>query len=348
MSAGNSDHSYVPDSDESDCEHTGDLIRFKCKCCKGDRGDQGQRGDRGEKGDRGDPGPRGDRGCKGCRGEIGPTGEQGPTGDKGDQGEQGPTGDKGDQGEQGPMGPTGEKGDQGEQGPTGEKGDQGEQGPTGEKGDQGEQGPTGEKGDQGEQGPTGEKGDKGDQGEQGPTGEKGDQGEQGPTGEKGDIGDQGPTGPTGSMSQTFIDVYSTTVQNVALETPVIYDAIRNQMGAIGFNPFTSQIYVWQPGYYYVTTTLHIIEPVQFAIFLNGAMYGNSFSSSTGSAELYHDIIVYISPNDMIVETSLSPSGFAATLETINHTSFNPNAILNNPAGSVPNDVVAKMVVFLLA
>jgi hypothetical protein len=228
------------------------------------------------------------------------------------------------------MGPTGPQGEVGPTGEKGDKGDQGEVGPTGEKGD---------KGDQGEVGPTGEKGDKGDQGEVGPTG---------PTGEKGEKGDTGATGATGSMSQTFIDVYSVTTQNVAVESPVIYDAIRNVMGSITHLPFTSQIYVWQPGYYYVTTTLHVIEPVQFAIFLNGVQYGNPFSSSTGASELYHDIIVQIKPEDMIIETSLSPSGFAATLETVNHTSYNPNAVLNNPAGSAPNDVSAKMVVILLA
>jgi hypothetical protein len=233
----------------------------------------------------------------------------------------------------GPTGPQGEKGDQGEVGPTGEKGD---------KGDQGEVGPTGP---QGEMGPTGEKGDKGDQGEVGPTGP---QGEIGPTGPQGEKGDQGATGATGSMSQTFINVYSTTQQTIPLETPIIYDANRNVYGNIGHNPFTSQIYVWQPGYYYVHTILHIIEACQFAIFLNGNMYGNAFSSSTGAAQLGHEMIMYISPNDMINETSLSPSGFAAVIETYNHTSYNPTANINNPSGSVPNDDTASMVIILLA
>jgi hypothetical protein len=176
----------------------------------------------------------------------------------------------------------------------------------------------------------------------GPTGEKGDQGEQGP------IGPTGPIGATGSMSQTFIDVYSATNQNVLVGSPVIYDAFVTQLGGIAHLPFTSQIYIWQPGYYYVTTHLHVIEPVQFAIFLNGIISGIPFSSSTGSAILYHDVIINITQNDMIIPTTLSPSGFAAVLETVNHISYNPNAILNNPAGSAPNDNTAKMVVIKLA
>lgn len=316
------ENSHDYDYDSSCCEHHPNHNDCKCrKCCKGDRGDPGPRGDRGEKGDRGDPGPRGDRGCdgeKGCRGPTGPTGPQGDTG---------PQGEKGD------------KGDQGETGPTGPKGDTGDQG---EKGDQGEMGPTGPQGIQGFQGIQGEKGDKGDQGDTGPTGP------QGPTGEKGDKGDTGATGPTGSMSQTFINIYSTTPQTVPLETPIIYDAIRNVNGSITHVPFTSQIYVWQPGYYYVNTQLHIIEACQFSVFLNGNIYGSPFSSSTGAADLNHALIMHITPADMVIPTSLSPTGFAAVVETYNHTSYNPTAQLNNPSGSAPNDVVATMIMILLA
>lgn len=116
----------------------------------------------------------------------------------------------------------------------------------------------------------------------------------------------------------------------------------------GHIPFTSKIYVWQPGYYYVTTVFHHIEACQFAIFLNGNPYGAPFSSPTGATHGYADIIVNITPNDMINETSLSPSGFAACLETYNHTSFNPNVSLDNPGGSALPDLTASMTVILLA
>jgi hypothetical protein len=176
-------------------------------------------------------------------------------------------------------------------------------------------------------GPTGEKGDKGDQGEVGPT---------------------GPQGATGAMSQTFINVYSATVQNIGVGSAVVYDGFINQAGAVSHLPFTSQVYVWQPGYYFISTMIHVVESVQFALFLNGALYGLPFSSSTGAAILCHDMIMYIGPNDMITPTSLSPTGFAAAIETVNHISFNPSAILNNPAGSAPNDTTCNLVLFLLA
>jgi hypothetical protein len=350
MNTGHSDHDCCSDSDDSECDLSYNNV-CKHKCCKGERGDPGPRGDRGEKGDRGDPGPRGDKGRNGCKGDQGPTGPMGPTGEQGPighTGEQGPIGHTGEQGpigptgEQGPIGPTGEQGPighTGEQGPIGHTGVQGEQGPTGE------QGPMGPTGEQGPIGPTGVQGEQGPTGEQGPIGHTGVQGEQGHTGEQGPTG---PMGPTGSMSKTFIDVYSSTVQNVLVGSSVVYDNFIQKMGSIDLLPFTSKIYIWQPGYYYVTTHLHVIEPVQFAIFLNGNISGIPFSSSTGSAILYHDVIIHITQNDMIIPTTLSPSGFAATLETVNHISFNPNAILNNPAGSAPNDNTAKMVVILLA
>jgi hypothetical protein len=150
------------------------------------------------------------------------------------------------------------------------------------------------------------------------------------------------------MSQTFISVHSGTTQTILVEQPVVYDSILNQMGNIGHVPFTSKIYIWQPGYYYVTSAVHHIEVCQYAIFLNGNMYGFPHSSSTGATILYIDMIINITPNDMINETSLSPSGFAACLETVNHTSFLPFTVLNNPAGSAVPDSTASMNVILLA
>jgi hypothetical protein len=152
------------------------------------------------------------------------------------------------------------------------------------------------------------------------------------------------------MSPTFISVYSITSQTINLEQPILYDSILNQMGNIGFDPSgsPSKIYIWQPGYYYVTTLFHHIEACQFAIFLNGNQYGYPFSSATGATQSYDDMIIHITPNDLVNETSLSPSGFAAALETVNHTSFNPSVRIDNPAGSAPRDMSASMNVILLA
>jgi hypothetical protein len=127
----------------------------------------------------------------------------------------------------------------------------------------------------------------------------------------------------------------------------MYDVALNQMGNIGHLPFTSKIYVWQPGYYYINSGIHHIEVCQFSVFKNGVIYGNPYSSSTGATNLIMNLIMYIAPEDMTNETSLSPTGFAACIETVNHSSFLPFIILNNPAGSAPNDICASTVVVFL-
>jgi hypothetical protein len=150
------------------------------------------------------------------------------------------------------------------------------------------------------------------------------------------------------MSQTFINIYSTSLQVIVTEQPVIYDAIRNKLGSIGFIPFTSSICIWQPGYYYVATMVHHIEVCQFSIFLNGVLIDTPFSSPTAATLLYYNTIIYVSAADIIMPCSLAPGGLAAMLETVNHSSYLPSITLNNPAGSAPNDITAAMTVFLLA
>jgi hypothetical protein len=150
------------------------------------------------------------------------------------------------------------------------------------------------------------------------------------------------------MSHTFINVYSTTVQSILGEQPVIYDAVHHQMGNVGHIPFTSQVCIWQPGYYYVSTLLHHIEVCQFAIFLNGVMTDNPFSSPTAATMLAYNCIIYISPTDIVMPCSMAPGGLAAILENVNHSSYIPSITLNNPGGSAPNDITCSMMVVLLA
>jgi hypothetical protein len=150
------------------------------------------------------------------------------------------------------------------------------------------------------------------------------------------------------MSRTFINVYSSSPQSVLVGQPVIYDAIRNSMGNIGHMPFTPQVCIWQPGYYYISTLLHHIEVCQFSFFLNGLPVDNPFSSPTGATVLAYNAIIYISPNDIIMPCSIAPGGLAAVLETVNHISYIPSITLNNAAGSAPGDITASMNIFLLA
>jgi hypothetical protein len=94
------------------------------------------------------------------------------------------------------------------------------------------------------------------------------------------------------------------------------------------------------------------EPCQFSVFKNDALLpGTTVGSPTGSSQNSGTSIFYISPADIAVSpTGLSPSGFAAKLQVVNHTSFVPLVTLNGLAGSgsVSPQMVASITLFKLA
>jgi hypothetical protein len=120
------------------------------------------------------------------------------------------------------------------------------------------------------------------------------------------------------------------------------------MGGLNMVPFTSKVYVWQPGYYNIQLILHHIEACQFQIFKNGVPRGSAFSSPTGATLLTHTSIIYLDASDFTESTNLSPSGLAAAIEIVNHTSWNPAIRLDNPGGSAPGDLAASLTMFRLA
>jgi hypothetical protein len=243
--------------------------------------------------------------CK-CESEYRHTGEKGECGHKGEKGE---------------CGHTGPRGYQGETGPQGYQGFQGETGPQGYQGFQGETGPQGYQGYQGETGP------QGFQGETGPQGFQGFQGEQGLTGE---------TGPTGAnVAPTFIHVVRLTDQTLVSEDNVIFDSIAVKYGDCDISVPSADLLFWTPGYYSIYFNIHHHEPCQFAIFLNENVTLNSVvGSPTGSSQNSSSIILHITAADvLVIPTSLSPTGFAASVNFRNHTSYAPTITLDGQSGS---------------
>jgi hypothetical protein len=255
----------------------------------------------------------------------------------GETGATGPQGDKGDTGATGEMGPTGLKGDKGDTGATGEMG------PTGLKGDKGDTGATGE------MGPTGLKGDKGDTGA---TGDKGDKGDQGDKGEKGDKGDQGDTGATGPANYvSFLNVYSTTPQNIAAEQAINFETQSVVIGDCYHALGSSDVYIWRTGYYYVSVVIHHQEPCQMAVMKNDVfvVQNGIFSSPTGSTQINHAFIFKVENTDMVSAQALSPTGFACKIQVKNHTSFAPIIQLDGVtgAGSASPETVASLSLIFL-
>jgi hypothetical protein len=140
------------------------------------------------------------------------------------------------------------------------------------------------------------------------------------------------------------------MQEIATEQAIMFDAYSSKSGSCDHLPGDTDVWVWQPGSYFVHINLHHTEPCQFAIFKNAIpIPGAIFSSPTGATQNAHTIIVDILPSDISEPTPVSPSGFACKLRLINHTSFVPVVTIDgvDGGGSAAPDATATMTVILL-
>lgn len=84
--------------------------------------------------------------------------------------------------------------------------------------------------------------------------------------------------------------------------------------------------------------------------MNGVVIpGTTHGSPTGSSQNSSASIIEIKPTDFTSVCVQSPSGFAAAIEVVNHTSFIPVISLNglNGSGSASPQVTANVTIFLL-
>ena len=128
------------------------------------------------------------------------------------------------------------------------------------------------------------------------------------------VGPTGPPGPLLPFSNTFICLNRETEQVLSKEDPIIWTSNTIKVGDINNVVNASGIYIWRPGYYMVYYNLCHKQPCQFSLFKNGTVINGS---TTGSLQNSSFIIVRIDSADFI---SPSPTGLAAKLEVVNHTS----------------------------
>ena len=127
----------------------------------------------------------------------------------------------------------------------------------------------------------------------------------------------GPTGPPGPLlpfSNTFICLNRETEQVLSREDAVIWTFNTIKVGDINNVVNASGIYIWRPGYYMVYYNLCHKQPCQFSLFKNWTFI---HGSTTGSLQNSSFIIIRVDSADFI---SPSPTGLAAKLEVVNHTS----------------------------
>jgi len=157
-----------------------------------------------------------------------------------------------------------------------------------------------------------------------------------PTGYNGNItlscpaGPIGPMGPTGSMAQSFINSYSITDQKILSGQAVVFDTDAGVYGNCAHNPNTSEIWVWTPGYYYITTTISSLEASQFSITKNDVVLPGSTVGSVHSSKQSHSSIVQILPEDISIQSSFAT---ACKLQIINNTTYIPAVTIYGASSS---------------
>ena len=147
------------------------------------------------------------------------------------------------------------------------------------------------------------------------------------------VGPTGPPGPLLPFSNTFICLNRETEQMLSKEDPIIWTSTQNKVGDINNNVNTSGIFIWRPGYYIVYYNLYHQQPCQFSLFKNGVVI---HGSTKGSSQNSSFLIVRIDSADFICP---SPTGLAAKLEVVNHTSSVQNNQLVAITGGATISVV---------
>ena len=194
-------------------------------------------------------------------------------------------------------------------------------------------------------------GPSGEMGPTGPTGPTGDTGPAGPMGLVGPMGLIGPPGPTGGISQTFINAYSTTEQQILNSGSVIFDTHTSIFGDCAHSPNSSEIFIWKSGIYYISTSIHHLEACQFSVYKNSVniIPGSTFGALAGSAQTTSNFMVEIIPDDMISQTNLSPIGYACKIQVMNNTPFvNYITLYGSPSSGYPvPQITSTITIFLL-
>ena len=226
----------------------------------------------------------------------------------------------------------------------GRNGRDGRDGRNGSDGSDGATGPTGPAGSAiaGPTGPTGSS----------PTGPTGPAGPTGPTGccsagPTGVAGPTGPEGPSGSTVSTFLSIARITDVAITRESAIPYDLLVQKQGDIEYAEGGASIYVRRTGYYQLYFSMYVQQPAQFAAILNTTILpGTIVGSASGSSTVTCSTIFLVTAADLIQPI---PTGFAALLQIINHTSLAPSVTLSgaNGGGSQPDQSRAILVLTLI-
>jgi hypothetical protein len=164
-------------------------------------------------------------------------------------------------------------------------------------------------------------------------------------------GPTGPPGPSCPFSNTFIYLNRETEQLLEKETAIQWTSNSIKVGDIDNITNTSEIFIWKAGFYIVHYNVCSQQPCNFDLLKNGNIVsGSTINSIAGFEQNSVFLIMCINKSDLSFPTSISPIGFAAKIEVVNHTSTTSNIrliSLNTRDTSTPQ-LVASISISLLS
>ena len=153
----------------------------------------------------------------------------------------------------------------------------------------------------------------------------------------------GPTGPTGpassntnnSMSEaTFLNIYNMEKQIVGMNSPILFASNNSISGCCAHSERTSPLFIWKTGFYHIFVNIYHVEGCQFSLFKNSTdiIPGSTIGTISGTTQNSNTVIVPITTDDLIMDCSASPCGFACAIELINITPTTDSILLYDASG----------------
>jgi hypothetical protein len=160
----------------------------------------------------------------------------------------------------------------------------------------------------------------------------------------------GCPGPTGPFTNTFIYLNRDTEQILAKKTAIQWTSNPIKVGDIANITNTSEIFIWKSGFYIVCYNVCSLQSYKFSLFKNGDIVsGSTINYIAGFTQNSARVVMFVNKSDMSYPTSVSPTGFAAKIEVVNHTPTIPHVrIMNLDTTDTAPQLVSTISISLLS
>jgi hypothetical protein len=151
------------------------------------------------------------------------------------------------------------------------------------------------------------------------------------------------------FSNTFIYLDRDTEQLLAKDSAIQWTSNPIKLGDIGNIANTSEIFIWKPGLYLVYYNVCSQQACKFLLFKNGDIVsGSTINYIAGFNQNSVLLSMSVNNSDFTFPTSVSPTGFAAKIEVVNHTPTTPVKLMNLNTTDNSPQMVATIRISLLS